>query len=218
MKILHLYRMSAVFLFIAIEILGAACSKGEKLKEERPLSNDPVLSERIARDEVFRSGEGSPIPMEDRDSFQGLEYFPVNKDLRFSVQLNRHSRPIQVRLGTNTGEIRSGLRYGYFDFIVEGQSCRLQVYRLDDVAENGGPNLFIPFRDATSGKETYAIGRYIDLAENTSGIYGLDLNRAYNPYCAFNNSYSCPLPPEENILTVPIRAGEKKYRGKDNAD
>lgn len=218
MKILQSYRMFAGLLFSVIVILGAGCSKSEKLKEERPLSNDPVLSERTARDQAFRSSPDSPIPLEDRASFQGLEYFPVNKDLRFSVQLNRYSRPIQIRLGTNTGEIRSGLRYGYFDFIVEGQSCRLQVYRLDDVAENGGPNLFIPFRDATSGKETYATGRYIDLAENTSGIYDLDFNRAYNPFCAFNYRYSCPLPPEENILTVPIRAGEKNYEGKGDAD
>jgi len=218
MKTLYSHRMFAVLILIMIGILGAACSKKEGLKEERSLSDDPVLSERIARDEAFRSGADSPIPLEDRDSFQGLEYFPVNEDLRFSVTLSRHSRPMQFRLGTNTGEIRSGLRYGYFDFIVDGQSCRLQVYRLDDVAENSGPNLFIPFRDATSGKETYATGRYIDLAENTSGIYDLDFNRAYNPYCAFNNSFSCPLPPAENILTVPIRAGEKKYVRKGNAD
>lgn len=74
-----------------------------------------------------------------------------------------------------------------------------------------GPSLFIPFRDQTSGQETYGSGRYIDLAENTSGIYTLDFNRAYNPYCAYNDTYSCPLPPAENTLAVPIRAGEKKY-------
>ncbi len=74
-----------------------------------------------------------------------------------------------------------------------------------------GATLFMPFRDATSGQETYASGRYIELKENTSGIYDLDFNRAYNPYCAYNSEFSCPVPPAENILKVPIRAGEKNY-------
>lgn len=192
-------------------MLGPACSRQEVNPEANVASMDTVASERMQRNEVFRTGANSPIPQKDRNSFKGLDYFPVNKDLRFSLRLQRYARPKQVRLGTNTGEIRSGLRYGFFDFVVDGESCRLQVYRLDDVAQGGGPNLFIPFRDATSGSETYAPGRYIDLAENTSGIYDLDFNRAYNPYCAYNHEYSCPLPPAENTLPVPIRAGEKNY-------
>jgi len=133
----------------------------------------------------------------------------------FTVQLNRYSRPKQVKLATNTGEIRRGLRYGYFDFQVSGQTCRLQVYRLED-ASGSVPSLFIPFRDATSGVETYASGRYIDLQENTSGKYELDFNRAYNPYCAYNSEFSCPIPPVENTLGVAIRAGEKKYASSGN--
>ena len=131
--------------------------------------------------------------------------------MKFSVPLHRYPVPARVRLGTNTGEIRSGLRYGYFDFQVGGQECRLQVYRLEEALESGSPQLFVPFRDATSGHETYAAGRYIDLKENTSGIYDLDFNRAYNPSCAYNTDFSCPVPPAENTLKVPIRAGEKKY-------
>jgi uncharacterized protein (DUF1684 family) len=102
------------------------------------------------------------------------------------------------------------LRYGYFDFKVGDQICKLQVYRLED-ASGVGASLFIPFRDSTSGQETYAAGRYIDLKENTSGVYDLDFNRAYNPYCAYNSEFSCPIPPAENTLRVAIRAGEKKY-------
>jgi len=116
-----------------------------------------------------------------------------------------------IRIGTNTGEVRTGLRYGYFEFQVEGNSCRLQVYRMDDSLAEGGAYLFIPFKDETSGAETYAAGRYIDLKENTSGWYDLDFNRATNPYCAYGKGYSCPVPPEENRLALPIRAGEKTY-------
>jgi len=114
-----------------------------------------------------------------------------------------------VRLATNTGEQRDALRYGFFEFTVDGQACRLQAYRTSDEGET--PHLFIPFRDATSGKETYAAGRYLELPENTSGVYDLDFNLAFNPYCAYGGDYSCPFPPPENHLKVAIRAGEKNY-------
>jgi len=164
----------------------------------------------MEKDAAFRA-ENSPLLPQDRPTFHGLSYYPIDPQLRFSVPLHRYPAPVQVRLGTNTGEIRSGLRYGYFDFKVGGQSCRLQVYRLEDAPDSGGAMLFIPFRDSTSGRETYAAGRYIDLKENTSGVYDLDFNRAYNPSCAYDSEFSCPVPPAENTLKVPIHAGEKKY-------
>jgi hypothetical protein len=169
-----------------------------------------ILQERSAKDVAFKT-ESSPIPPKDRSGFHGLSYFPVDPQLRFLVRLQRYPAPSRVRLGTNTGEIRSGIRYGYFEFKVGDQACRLQVYRLEDAPEDGGSMLFIPFRDSTSGRESYGAGRYVDLKENTSGVYDLDFNRAYNPSCAYNNEYSCPVPPAENTLNVPIRAGEKKY-------
>jgi len=147
----------------------------------------------------------------DRGAFQGLNYFPINPALRFHVKLNRYQVPERLRMTTNTGEIREALRYGHFEFRLEAQDLRLQVYRMEDSSAPGKPNLFIPFRDATSGKETYGAGRYLDLAENTSGYYELDFNLAYNPYCAYGGDFSCPVPPEENRLPVAIRAGEKAY-------
>jgi uncharacterized protein (DUF1684 family) len=171
---------------------------------------NPLLEERAAKDKAFKSEKDSPIPEPERAAFRELSYYRIDPALRFSLKLNRYSAPKQVRLATNTGEIRRGLRYGFFQFQVDGQTCELQVYRLDDEF-GGSASLFVPFRDTTSGKETYAAGRYIDLKENTSGIYDVDFNRAYNPYCAYNSDYSCPVPPAENTLKVPIRAGEKNY-------
>jgi uncharacterized protein len=198
--------LALVFLIVAL----SGCSKPQTETRPAPAPGNPILQERLAKDEAFRSNNDSPIPEKDRVDFRGLSYYPVDPNLRFSVALHRYSGPKQVRLGTNTGEIRRGLRYGYFDFQVGGSTCRLQVYRLEDSPENGA-SLFVPFRDSTSGHETYAAGRYIDLKENTSGIYDLDFNRAYNPYCAYNSEFSCPNPPEENKLNVLIRAGEKIY-------
>jgi len=199
------------WLVLLLGALLAGCSESTAPDAARPDAQDAVMNERREKDQAFKL-DGSPILPEERGRFRGLSYYPINPDLSFSVPLQRYPAPAQVRLGTNTGEIRSGLRYGYFDFQVQGQACRLQAYRLEDAPGSGRPYLFIPFRDATSGRETYEAGRYIDLKENTSGIYDLDFNRAYNPSCAYNREYSCPVPPAENTLKVPIRAGEKKYQ------
>ncbi len=186
-----------------------ACSR--KPAEKPAAVEDDVLHYRQERDQMFRSGQNSPLAPELKARFNGLAYYPINPSLRFEVRLNRYPAPKVVRIGTNTGEIRTGLRYGYFEFVVEGKTCSLQVYRLTDDPAVDTASLFIPFKDATSGSETYASGRYIDLRENTSGIYDLDFNRAYNPACAYGEGFSCPVPPEENRLAVPIRAGEKKF-------
>ena len=195
---------------VTAAIAFSGCTESKNENSPRPASGDAVLQERLAKNDAFKSGAESPVPAEARPSFRGLDYYPYNPDLIFTVSLHRYPGPKPVRLATNKGEIRRGLRYGYFEFQVSGQKCQLQVYRLDDVT-GSGPNLFIPFRDSTSGSETYGAGRYIDLVENTSGVYELDFNRAYNPYCAYNEEFSCPIPPAENTLKVPIRAGEKKY-------
>ncbi len=204
--------LTGVLIFLTLVILG--CSETRTSVDGISLLQDPLLQERMAKDAAFKSDNNSPIPPQDRPRFQGLSYYPINPRLKFSVRLHRYASPEQIRLATNTGEIRSGLRYGYFDFQLDDQACRLQVYRLDDISEPGGAYLFIPFRDSTSALETYSAGRYIDLKENTSGIYDLDFNRAYNPYCAYNTKFSCPLPPGENTLSVSIRAGEKNYPSK----
>jgi len=201
----------AAWVVLLLAALLAGCSESTVPgPPPHPDTQDPVVIERREKDQSLKL-DGSPLLPEDKAAFRGLSYYSVNPDLRFSVPLQRYPAPVQVRLGTNTGEIRSGLRYGYFDFQVQGQACRLQVYRLEDAPGSGRPYLFIPFRDATSGRETYQAGRYIDLKENTSGIYDLDFNRAYNPYCAYNSKYSCPVPPAENTLKVAIRAGEKIF-------
>jgi hypothetical protein len=201
-------------LFAILGVLAAAAAlEACRSREsgERASADDLLLRDRRERDLSFKAGPESPLPEDQKPQFRGLLYYAPNPELRFRLKLNRYAVPQAIRIGTNTGEVRTGLRYGYFDFKVEGRDCRLQAYRLDDSPAEGAPYLFVPFRDATSGSETYAAGRYIDLRENTTGIYDLDFNRAYNPSCAYRSDFSCPIPPEENRLAVPIRAGERKY-------
>ncbi len=169
-----------------------------------------IERERKIKDEYFKEYPETPIPPEDRDSFLCLSYYPVNSRFRFRVRLQPYKVPEIVRMITGGGAIQQYIRVGFFEFSVEGTACRLEVYKS---AEHRGPLecLFIPLRDRTSGIETYGAARYLDIPENENGTYELDFNKAYNPYCAYNERYVCPVAPKENWLAVEIRAGEMKY-------
>lgn len=158
---------------------------------------------RRAKDDAFRREPWSPI--EDRDRFRGLVYYPVDPAYRFRSPLVRHENPKSIALQTSDGSERVYHNVGHFEIRVAGQQIQIQAYQTD--ASEG---LFVPFRDKTSGKETYGAGRYLDLHEE-GGVYDLDFNLAYNPYCAYSEAYSCPFPPPENWLQVPVPAGERSY-------
>ena len=163
-------------------------------------------------DDFFQFHPQSPLDDEQRDNFAGLAYYPENEDLIFEVDVEHFAEDEPLfEMTTNTGEQRFYRRWGRFTFLVDGEKAALTVY-----SDPSGQELFLPFRDATSGKETYGAGRYMDnhrpgLRVLPDGRLEVDFNYAYNPYCAYSEYYSCPLPPRENWLTVPIRAGEKKF-------
>lgn len=164
---------------------------------------------RKEKDHWFREGQDSPIPHELRHGFTGLSYYSVNPALRFRVPLAVHPKQDVLTFATSKGTEQQYFRHGYFEFSVERTTVQIHAYK--PVHAHGPEFLFVPFRDATSGKETYGAGRYLDLEPQRSGAYDLDFNLAYNPYCAYSDDYVCPLPPVENWLTVPIRAGEKTW-------
>jgi len=168
-----------------------------------------LLSRRRSKDHQFKHDLDSPLLPSLRDRFTALAYYPPNAALRLPLQLQRNPEPEVVTLAMSTGATRPYLKWGWFEFPAEGQTVRLWAYRPEHA--HGEDHLFVPFRDATSEKETYGAGRYLDLAIQVGNEYVVDFNVAYSPYCAYNASYSCPLPPVENWLKVPIRAGEKEF-------
>ncbi len=161
-----------------------------------------LLDFRRRKDEYFKQAPGSPIPPDRRADFAGLTYYPPNEDLVFDVDLEP-AEPVEVPIATTTGEERTYLRVATATFPVEGESVTVALY------STGHDGLFLPFRDATSGKETYGAGRYVDVHPNGDGTAVIDFNYAYAPFCAYSEQYSCALPPAENWLTVPIHAGER---------
>ncbi len=174
-----------------------------------PGYKDSIDSFRREKDDFFRSGHASPIPEDEKKRFVRLKYFPPETKYRFKVKFHGHERPTIVTMITSKGTEQRFYRYGYFEFEVDKKKVLLQAYRS---AEREADSLFIPFRDRTSGKDSYAAARYLDLEMQPGDDYVLDFNFAYSPYCAYSDDYVCPLPPKENWLDVEIRAGEMKYR------
>jgi len=162
-------------------------------------------SSRKEKDVFFQFDHNSPFSQDEREVFQGLNYYPENPELRFEIEIEPFQDPQQVLMQTSTGDLKEYLKYGSFQFTVEGQLAELIVYT------QGEGEAFVPFADATSGRETYGAGRYLELEQLSGKKYQVDFNLAYNPWCAYSSQYSCPIPPSENRLTVPIRAGEKDY-------
>jgi uncharacterized protein (DUF1684 family) len=162
---------------------------------------------RADKDKVFARDPHSPLTPEQHRTFKGLAYFDENPQLVIHASIDRDVDPDEVPMGTSSGEEQVYHRYGLVRFRVDDQPAQLVLYSSDDSDE-----LFIPFRDATSGHETYGAGRYLEVDAHGDHVT-IDFNYAYNPNCAYDSSWSCPLPPSENWLKVPIRAGEKTFAG-----
>lgn len=160
---------------------------------------------RTAKDDSFRRDRHSPLTPQQRKTFQGLRYYAFNPSLRLALSLDRDVPDGIVRLETSTGDAQEYRRAGKVRFNVDTQPAELTVYR----GELG--DLFLPLRDATSGNETYGAGRYLEPELTAAETVHLDFNYLYNPYCAYNDAWSCPLPPRENWLRVPLRAGEQSF-------
>jgi uncharacterized protein (DUF1684 family) len=159
---------------------------------------------RREKDEFFGGHPQSPLTREQKKSFHGLEYFPENPDLRLEVLVDEFGEKQNLEMQTSTGDIQEYRRFGKFQFVVEGQDVELTIYRNEQ-------GFFLPFVDSLAGRETYPAGRYLEPEPLPGGRFLVDFNLAYNPYCAYNEMWSCPITPAENRLGVPIRAGEKLF-------
>jgi uncharacterized protein (DUF1684 family) len=143
-----------------------------------------------------------------RAGFAGLDYFPESADMALNLPLDESGPGVgkAVDIPTSDGKAKSFSRAGRVRFDVEGVPVELTVFKDSDRG-----SLFIPFRDATAGRETYAVGRYLEPQARPDGTLDVDFNYAYNPFCAYGEGWSCPIPPEENRLGVTIEAGEKTF-------
>jgi uncharacterized protein (DUF1684 family) len=176
--------------------------------DDRPYV-EGVLATRTEKDRWLRAGEGSPIPLEARATFAGLPYYDIKPEFRVPAFLTeqRGAPPVIIALQNTGNEPEQMRKVGSLGFAIGAAQYKLTAFA--DLDDRTMERLFVPFGDLTNGTDTYGGGRYLNLDRTPTGLYDLDFNRAYHPYCVYNPSWLCPVPPRENRLAVAIPAGER---------
>jgi uncharacterized protein (DUF1684 family) len=186
-------RKSAWILLLSV---AAACGSQPKIEAQR-----------AAKDESFKNDPDSPIPPDKKSSMLPLAYYPIDESYTAPATLEPSADRTRIQVPTSIGKIRDLEVIGTLKFSIKGQPLRLTAFM--EITEPRVNRLFVPFADLTSGKETYPAGRYMELDPTPTGLYLVDFNIAYHPYCYYSPEYDCPFPPKENRLAMEIRAGEK---------
>jgi uncharacterized protein (DUF1684 family) len=170
-----------------------------------------IEKERKEKDDFMRNSSESPFT-DSASTFTGLKYFPPNEKYRIIAQLKPIENKKTIQLTTNDGEQKTYLEYALAEFSIDNKESSLLILEMIEMGPFRG-TLFLAFADGTSANETYGAGRYLDIKKVPgSTSITLDFNKAYNPYCAYTDKFSCPFPPSQNLLDIPILAGEKRYR------
>ncbi|MSO29373.1 MAG: DUF1684 domain-containing protein [Acidobacteria bacterium] len=208
-------RYSQVFIILTLAAL-CGCSSGPSAPDEQSYLQK-LAAARTEKDNLFKEAPDcnvtadarcSPVPPPKRATLLPLRYYAADSAYNVPAILKlADDRPV-FEMPTSTGKPRRMQLVGTLEFSMQGQPQSLGAFVEDGTEQI--LNLFVPFADMTTGKETYPAGRYLDLHPTATGYYEIDFNRAYNPYCAYNASYECPFPPPDNRLKLPIRAGEKE--------
>ena len=170
-----------------------------------------IGNHRSTIDAEFRDVETSPLPDPDIETFTGLSYFPIDPSLRVPAEFQPAEDTATFRMPSFDDKFIDFAQYGHLSYVRDGVEVRLTLFQRMDIGDLGKTFALIPFRDGTNGATTYSGGRYIELTLPLSDSPVVDFNLASNPYCAYDDGFSCPIPPKENWLDFPIPAGEKAY-------
>ncbi len=200
-------RLSTIFVILMTAAALSACNAGNPPPADTEGDySTRMQKERAEKDEAFRRQPNEPVPPTKVGEFLPLKYFPPDPEYVVAASFTPSPERVMVQMPTSAGKIRNQERVGVLEFTLKGQPLSLAAY----VEEGADFNrLFVPFSDMTSGTETYSAGRYLELDRTASGVYTVDFNKAYNPWCFYNASFDCPYPPKDARLPLPIRAGER---------
>jgi hypothetical protein len=198
--------MPQVRLAVAFAIISVGMGCGNRPPEEPKDYVAKIAADRAAKDAAF-TRDNDPVPQNRKAELLPLGYFPIDPDYNVPAALKEINDPTIIEMTTSTGGADKFRRVGTLEFTLKGQPLKLTAF--SPAASRTADRLFVPFSDLTSGTETYAAGRFLDIDRTATGIYELDFNRAYFPYCYYSPTWECPYPPAENRLKVPVRAGER---------
>lgn len=159
---------------------------------------------RSDKDSYLKKDTASPI--ENKANFKGLKYFEINPAFKIIGKIDKLTSGQTINISMSGGEVEEYEAYGNLTFEIEGIKCALKIFKTPE------GNLFLPFKDLTSNKETYGAGRYLDFGidDVNDNQLTIDFNKAYQPFCAYNHTFTCPVPPAENFLNVAVKAGERQ--------
>ena len=199
------------FLIVAFLSLFISCNSQDK----RPLIGETEYQQKL--NAVFKDASKSPLKNKDLKSFKGLDFFPVDSSYIIIASIEKTPDTPFLGMATNTEEKSYYRKFGILTFTLKEKEIQLTLYESLEESENPvfKDYLFLPFTDETSGSDSYGGGRYMDVFKskiNTNGTLELNFNNTYNPYCAYNDDYSCPLTPRDNHLSMEILAGVKDFK------
>lgn len=196
-------------LFLQLFLVFSLVSFGQTSEKLRSIEG---FQKKINQD--FRDVEKTPLTSKDRKEFEGLEFYKIDTSFTVIAQFVRTPYEAPFSMPTTTNRLPVYVKYGELYFELKGKNFKLNVYQSQDLLKDPDyvDYLFLPFTDLTNNTTSYAGGRYIELRIPSGSTVSLDFNQAYNPYCAYNGKYSCPIPPSENFLDVEIKAGVKAFK------
>lgn len=194
-------------LLTLIALLNISISIGQDVKTE----TSKEFQENINKE--YANREESPLTDEDFKTFKSLDFFPISNKFIVQAKFRRTPKEKSFKMKTTGTRTPEYVKYGELTFSLDGKEFKLNLYQNIELIKKAGfeDYLFLPFSDLTCGKESYIGGRYMDMRIPKTGTMTIDFNKAYNPYCAYNPKYSCPLIPLENDLDIEILAGVKKF-------
>jgi uncharacterized protein (DUF1684 family) len=220
-------KLSVASLVAAVVAVLPSCSRVAGIPPLSPADSLAIIEDnqthRAEMDAFFRLSPESPFVRDTTIVYEGIKWFPINPAFRGSSVLTVYPQQDTISVYGTGGEERRQLRYGYFEFVVPGDdgfpvTLRLNAYKFTPYDrsryERVPDNISVWFTDRTTGMETYGVGRYVDVGDDThdpSTVYIIDLNKAYNPYCAYSRLFSCAIPPKEDRLDISLRVGELTY-------
>jgi hypothetical protein len=203
-------KRQSIFIILIVTVVVISLLYSFMGSQDQTAYIEQIQHEREQKDEFMRNSKESPFA-EKKDSFTALQYYPADASYKVTASLVPVQDKKPVILATNDGKEQHYLEYAFAEFKLDGTNQKLLILEMMDMGPVKG-KLFLAFGDETSAIETYGAGRYLDVVKTPgSNSITLDFNLAYNPYCAYTDKFSCPLPPRENLLAVAIRAGEKVY-------
>lgn len=180
---------------------------------QEPIAEQTALAFQSDLNTEFANPEESPLTSEDLKTFKGLDFYPIDPKYKVEASFVRTPNEKTFKMKTSTTRTPEYVKYGELTFSLEGKACQLNLYQNIELIKKEGyaDYLFLPFFDLSCGQESYIGGRYLDLRIPKGDTLIIDFNKAYNPYCAYNHKYSCPIVPLDNNLDLAILAGVKKF-------